>query len=282
MAFTKVLIAGSAFFAAALAQGLSFTEWPTSVTAGQPSTLKWIGDGGAPVTLTLRKGASTDLENVEVISPDATNGEFTWTPNTDLENGSDYAVQISQGDQINYSGPISLGGGIDAPPPPASATSSAFGPQSDTADAAAAASSTTVASDAQSTTSGVDRAITTFAPSTDSAPDSDFDSDSDSDSDSDFDSDSDSASAADAAAASTISSPSGSSIGPQSTAQASETSHPSVVAHPSLMNKPFNAANDGPSATASATSSVHTGAAGRVTVPVALGVGSFVLLWFLQ
>lgn len=47
MGFTKVLIAGSALFAAALAQGVSFTEWPTSVTAGQPTTLKWTGDGGA-------------------------------------------------------------------------------------------------------------------------------------------------------------------------------------------------------------------------------------------
>ncbi|QKX55167.1 uncharacterized protein TRUGW13939_02259 [Talaromyces rugulosus] len=258
MGFTKVLIAGSALFAAALAQGVSFTEWPTSVTAGQPTTLKWTGDGGAPVTLTLRKGSSTDLGDVEVISPDATNGEYTWIPSTDLENASDYAFQISQGDQINYSGLVSLGGGSDAPPP---VSASAPSPQSDTA--AATASGTTVVSAADITANQVDRQMTTSAPSTDSIPASV------------------SASTSDAAAATTATSgPSATSVGSESSAQASETLTPSVVARPSLMNTPFNnAANEDSSETASASSSIQTGAAGRVTVPVAVGFVSAALMW---
>lgn len=68
----KSVVSVAVFAAAAMAQssGLAFTSFPpTTVAAGSPVTLTWIGgDSSAPVTITLKKGLSTDLKDVGVIT----------------------------------------------------------------------------------------------------------------------------------------------------------------------------------------------------------------------
>ncbi|OKL58603.1 hypothetical protein UA08_06101 [Talaromyces atroroseus] len=150
MAPGKYLILGAALLASALADPISFSEWPTSLTAGQSVTLKWVGGSDAPATITLRKGASTDLHDVQVLTNDATNGEFSWTPPADLQNSNDYAFQINQGDEVNYTGLLPLSGGSDAPKPDDKTQKDAVNQDSTAAAAAAAAATTTTSSDPSS------------------------------------------------------------------------------------------------------------------------------------
>lgn len=63
-----------------------------------------------PVSIILRQGPSTDLKDVETLTTDARNGQYIWTPSTSLPNGNNYALQIKQGDQINYFGPFTVQG----------------------------------------------------------------------------------------------------------------------------------------------------------------------------
>lgn len=58
----------------------------------------------------MRQGPSGDLQDVETLTTDATNGQFVWTPSTSLPNGNNYALQIKQGDEINYFGPFTVQG----------------------------------------------------------------------------------------------------------------------------------------------------------------------------
>lgn len=51
---------------------------------------------------------ATDLKTVATLTTDATNGQYIWTPAGSLVNGNDYALQITQGSQLNYFGPCKL------------------------------------------------------------------------------------------------------------------------------------------------------------------------------
>ena len=75
-----------------------------------------------PITITLRQGLANALQDVEVLTSDAKDGQFVWTPSTSLPNGNDYALQITQNDQVNYFGPFVVQG--------ASASASAYKPSS--------------------------------------------------------------------------------------------------------------------------------------------------------
>lgn len=97
-----------------------------------------------PVTLTLRKGNAGDLEDVETITDQAKDGTFTWTPNEDIKEGTDYAFQISQGGQSNYSGLLKAG----APVAAASASAS----DSSSSDATPTSSTSASSTDSSSTT----------------------------------------------------------------------------------------------------------------------------------
>lgn len=44
MAPSRYLIAGACLFATAFAEYVAFTEWPNTLVAGNPVTLRWIGD----------------------------------------------------------------------------------------------------------------------------------------------------------------------------------------------------------------------------------------------
>ena len=109
MRFSTALRAG-ALLATALAQQipLAFTTLPPAqVTVGQPIKLAWSGGTSAPVTITLKKGPADNLATVAIVTGDATGNSFTWTPSASLVDGTDYALQISQGvDDNNYSGQV--------------------------------------------------------------------------------------------------------------------------------------------------------------------------------
>ncbi|KAI4805048.1 hypothetical protein E4T44_11293 [Aureobasidium sp. EXF-8845] len=130
MHFLKTTVMGAfALTSLVVAQAprLAFTRTPTDVTAGQPVTVQYTAQNLAQI-LRARLSTCTDvLDN-------AVNGSYTWIPDRSLENASNYALQISQGYEVNYSGLITLSGGN------AAAVSSA---KSVTSSAQAAASSLT-------------------------------------------------------------------------------------------------------------------------------------------
>ena len=63
-----------------------------------------------PVSIILRQGPSGNLQDVETLTSDAQNGQFIWTPSTSLPNGNNYALQIKQGNEVNYFGPFIVQG----------------------------------------------------------------------------------------------------------------------------------------------------------------------------
>lgn len=65
-----------------------------------------------PVTITLKRGSANNLQTVSLITGNASGNSYTWTPSSDIENGSDYALQITQDDtDINYTGLFTISGG---------------------------------------------------------------------------------------------------------------------------------------------------------------------------
>lgn len=53
---------------------------------------------------------------MQVLTNDARGGTFTFVPDGSLPSGSDYALQINQGGEVNYSGHVSLEGAPVIPP----------------------------------------------------------------------------------------------------------------------------------------------------------------------
>lgn len=89
---------------------------------------------------------------METITDQAKDGTFTWTPGDNVEEGTDYAFQVSQNGQSNYSGLLKAG-------PPADAASASVSGSSSTGTTAtpsgttATSSGTTATSSASSTDS---------------------------------------------------------------------------------------------------------------------------------
>ncbi|KAF8246027.1 hypothetical protein K440DRAFT_376255 [Wilcoxina mikolae CBS 423.85] len=98
----------------------------TPLVAGKPYTIKWSHNFGDKVTLRLRKGDdSNNLDNVLTIvcmyclpaplaravlltfhlslADTPNDGEYTWTPPTQLEAGKNYAIEIIANGSANYS-----------------------------------------------------------------------------------------------------------------------------------------------------------------------------------
>ncbi|KJX95930.1 extracellular matrix protein [Zymoseptoria brevis] len=112
--FSKTILL-SAFAAMAYAQAVSevlyFTRVINPVTAGMQTAITYAtNDTTSPVTILLKKGPSGDLKTVSTLTDSATNGQFIWTPSTSLENGVNYALEITQGTQLNYFGPFQIQG----------------------------------------------------------------------------------------------------------------------------------------------------------------------------
>ncbi|KAG9629971.1 hypothetical protein KCU64_g17244, partial [Aureobasidium melanogenum] len=96
----------------AQAPRLAFTRTPTEVTAGQPVTIQYTAQNlSLPATIMLRKGNPSNLQDVSTLTNNALNGSYTWIPDRSLDNASNYALQITQGYEVNYSGMITLTGG---------------------------------------------------------------------------------------------------------------------------------------------------------------------------
>ncbi|GMF77674.1 unnamed protein product [Aspergillus oryzae] len=105
-AFESVFAAIACLAHIGMTDALSFTQWPGVIHTGEDNTVKWIGGPDLPTTITLRRGAANDLGDVYVLTRDARGNEYTWKANDDLQDGSDYALQIQQNEEINYTGHI--------------------------------------------------------------------------------------------------------------------------------------------------------------------------------
>ncbi|MCJ1289946.1 hypothetical protein MMC34_001480 [Xylographa carneopallida] len=124
MYFTKALLLSASFVVAALAQGISITQYPNEgAVASQPTVIGWSGgDGSSTITITLKQGGnvlSTILQR---------NGQastFTWTPSNALPDASNYVLEITQGTTVYDTPSFSLTGGQAASSSSASSTSAA-------------------------------------------------------------------------------------------------------------------------------------------------------------
>lgn len=115
--FKTLLVSASALVSLAAAQSnaLFFTSVPTAIQAGETYEITYEAtDPNAPVAITLRQGSSTDLNTVTTLTSSATGGTFSWTVPDSFPDGGDYALQITQGDENNYSGQFAITGGDPA------------------------------------------------------------------------------------------------------------------------------------------------------------------------
>ncbi|KAI5306441.1 hypothetical protein KEM56_000888, partial [Ascosphaera pollenicola] len=103
MQLIKSVAATALLIAAAVEAKVSFTSVPKEAQVGKSYDISWT-DAQGPVTITLKKGKSTDLKTVNVLTSDASDGKYQWVPAGDLAPGDDYALQINSGDDLNYSG----------------------------------------------------------------------------------------------------------------------------------------------------------------------------------
>jgi len=162
--FQSALLAVSALASAALAQSstLSFTNVPTSVIVGQSYKIEWkTTDTTSPITITLRKGPSGNLQTISTLTSTTTGTTYTWIPDKSLADGTDYALQITQGTQINYSGQISLSGGsLSAISSSASASASASSSASAASVSSSALSTAIIGNSTASVTPSVSAAST--------------------------------------------------------------------------------------------------------------------------
>jgi len=110
---TKALLMGASLVAYALAQTkIAFTSVPAVAVAGDSYNITWGGGDGSAVTITLRQGDPNDLNTIATLADGVTENFFLWKVSESLDPASDYALQITQGqDGINYSGLFSIAGG---------------------------------------------------------------------------------------------------------------------------------------------------------------------------
>lgn len=111
MRFFEIAVSGAALLAAAFA--IELNEVPSSIVAGETYTITYSPKDDVPTTFVLRKGDPNNLDTVGTLTTSATGGSFAWTVDANLPNGDDYAIEIIQGDEFNYSGLIPLTGGTD-------------------------------------------------------------------------------------------------------------------------------------------------------------------------
>ncbi|KAK5213449.1 hypothetical protein LTR41_001028 [Exophiala xenobiotica] len=135
MFLSKALILGASLYSCALAQTkIAFTQVPAVVVAGESYNITWGRGDGTSVTITLREGDPNDLKTIGTLADSVSGDFFLWTVSKDLKTASDYALQITQGqNDINYSGLFSLTGGTGSSTISASATTSATASHNSTA-----------------------------------------------------------------------------------------------------------------------------------------------------
>ncbi|OAL07143.1 hypothetical protein IQ06DRAFT_288907 [Phaeosphaeriaceae sp. SRC1lsM3a] len=121
MRFFEIVVSGAALISSAFA--VTIDTYPSSVEAGKTYTITY-SPKDAPATFILRKGLSTDLTTIATIGT-GNAGTFTWQVSSSLPNGGDYALQVKQGSEENYSGQFPLTGGSNAVSSASAAASSA-------------------------------------------------------------------------------------------------------------------------------------------------------------
>ncbi|EGD96093.1 hypothetical protein TESG_03553 [Trichophyton tonsurans CBS 112818] len=127
MQLFQTLLAGAALIAAVAAERPSFTSFPENLKTGDSFTATWIGgDPQAPFDVLLCQGPSGDLHDVETVCSGVTGFSCIFTLPPSLPSGSDYALKLSQGDEVNYTGLFTVIGTHGTPSSaPASTTTSA-------------------------------------------------------------------------------------------------------------------------------------------------------------
>ncbi|EEA18635.1 hypothetical protein TMatcc_010820 [Talaromyces marneffei ATCC 18224] len=274
MAPVKYIFVSAGLLVSVMADYVAFTEWPAALVAGEPVMLRWMGGNGAPATITLRKGQSTDLQDVQVLSKDANNGEFSWTPPTDLQNGDNYAFEISQGDENNYTGSLSMTGGSDTPKENVNGLNKTKSTESMSNSASTATDTASKTAVTDSTATGTASATETTGTDTTSALSSGTTTESAAATVTDTAA-STGSTASDATATTTFGATA--SDGSSATTSGAETTETALASH---MNTPFVGSHQSTS-TATSSSSVQTGAAGRVGIPLAFlaGAAGFLFLF---
>lgn len=159
MRFFETIFAGAALVAAALA--VEINEFPSEVQAGRSYRITYTPGDDTPTTFILRKGENADLAIITTLTESATGGEFMWSVDSALPNADDYALEIRQGDENNFIGPISLSGGSDA----TSSAASSSGSASSTATDSSASSAATTETETETVTSVVTSASASITPS---------------------------------------------------------------------------------------------------------------------
>jgi len=104
--FTTALFASLAALVAAQ-EGPNPISSPTLgdvVEAGKPVKIVWKPTTSGKVTLVLRKGDENNLETVAEITETSNSGEYTWTPDEDIQGDEDYTIEIKDASgNSNYS-----------------------------------------------------------------------------------------------------------------------------------------------------------------------------------
>ncbi|KAL1883124.1 hypothetical protein VTK73DRAFT_9491 [Phialemonium thermophilum] len=150
----KFFTAAAVAFLAAVAQAkVAFTNSAFDVEAGKPITLTWAGNSG-PVTITLKNGPADNLKTVTVIDTNDSGNSFTWIPSASLPSDV-YALEISDGSDVNYSKQFTFQGSGTASVTAPSATTGSATVSSASASASASASSSAGSSSAVSSTATV-------------------------------------------------------------------------------------------------------------------------------
>ncbi|KAI2464076.1 Ser-Thr-rich glycosyl-phosphatidyl-inositol-anchored membrane family-domain-containing protein [Annulohypoxylon bovei var. microspora] len=156
----------SILLAALPAWAVQFTNTNFDVTVGEPFAITW-SDASGPVTLTLKNGPSDNLQTVGEITSGQTGESYTWTPSTTLTSG-EYALEINDGTEVNYSKQFDITGGTASSSSSSSSVSSTTSSTSSTV-SSTTVSSTTTTSSASSTTSSSASSSTTSGSSTSSS-----------------------------------------------------------------------------------------------------------------
>ncbi|KAF2277538.1 uncharacterized protein EI97DRAFT_466378 [Westerdykella ornata] len=149
MRFIQSILAGAALVAAAFAE-VKINEYPKEVQAGRTYKVTYSPADNTPTTFILRKGDNANLDTITTLTESATGGEFQWSVDSALPNANDYALEIRQGTDVNYIGPITLTGGSKA----TSSASKASSTHASTSSAPSTLTTSTSVATVSSTVSG--------------------------------------------------------------------------------------------------------------------------------
>ncbi|KAI1412589.1 Ser-Thr-rich glycosyl-phosphatidyl-inositol-anchored membrane family-domain-containing protein [Hypoxylon sp. FL1857] len=140
----------AAIFAAIPAWAISITNSNfEGIQTGKPFEITWA-DAAGPVTLTLKNGPSSNLQTVGEITSGQTGQSYTWVPSTSLSSGT-YALEISDGTDVNYSQQFEVAGGSSSSTSASSTVSSTL--STSTVSSTSASTTITSTSSASSTSS---------------------------------------------------------------------------------------------------------------------------------